>query len=430
MKIERSILRIIGLLGEMKEKDLSLYEKNLHSIGYVQDLGPLKEGALDKESEQYIKDYFYPDFRKSMFLQDDKKNTVRYIRNHLKPVTLKGQYKSDPTTYHARVTRSEIYLFKNQIGLFSLNIELAENADDLDTFSKFLNVVRSFKSKTEEEKEWIDWISEHYLNGQALRGENVLVDDFSGSKFKLFIAVDGDFQEYERSHLLYDLATASRIGSAGGEGVNAPDPHYFNELMQKRITVFKNCEALCLFDSFCCVGNNQLESFRYDSWGYTYFRIYLYRLFFKYNLYRYNSMIHLKSEDTVNYRDQFESFLNIYNISHISFNFLGNELFKKTGEALELDNELKTFRERINNLSATIQETRQRKTNILLGLVTALSGVQYVGPGYDILKNIKEKLEWNDFVFFLVVGLLVLIIGAGIFYYLFPEKIKKWLSRK
>jgi hypothetical protein len=141
-------------------------------------------------------------------------------------------------------------------------------------------------------------------------------------------------------------------------------------------------------------------------------------------------MIHLKSEDTVNYRDQFESFLNKYNISHISFNFLGNELFKKTGEALELDNELKTFRERINNLSATIQETRQRKTNILLGLVTALSGVQYVGPGYDILKNIKEKLEWNDFVFFMVIGLLVLIIGAGIFYYLFPEKIKKWLFRK
>ena len=57
-------------------------------------------------------------------------------------------------------------------------------------------------------------------------------------------------------------------------------------------------------------------------------------------------------------RDQFEQFLNKYNISHISFNFLGNELFNKTGKALELEQELTTFRERIKNISQTLQEQR------------------------------------------------------------------------
>ena len=41
-------------------------------------------------------------------------------------------------------------------------------------------------------------------------------------------------------------------------------------------------------------------------------------------------MINEKNVKNSKLRDQFEKFLNKYNISHISFNFLGNELFNKT----------------------------------------------------------------------------------------------------
>ena len=83
--------------------------------------------------------------------------------------------------------------------------------------------------------------------------------------------------------------------------------------MTNRIAVFKNWEAVCLFDSFCCIGDKNLNepgSISYISWDYTYFRIYLYRLFFKYNLYRYNSMINEADAKKILLRDHFESFLN------------------------------------------------------------------------------------------------------------------------
>ena len=141
-------------------------------------------------------------------------------------------------------------------------------------------------------------------------------------------------------------------------------------------------------------------------------------------------MIHNKGEDTVKYRDQFEQFLNKYNISHISFNFLGNELFKKIGDALELESELGTFRERINNLSAAIQEERQTKTNFLLQAVTVLSGISSVGPVFDILKEVEDWLGWSDPVFYSVLAILIIIIGLGVLYYLMPEKVRKWIPRK
>ena len=203
--------------------------------------------------------------------------------------------------------------------------------------------------------------------------------------------------------------------------------------MTNRIAVFTNWEAVCLFDSFCCIGDKNLNepgSISYISWDYTYFRIYLYRLFFKYNLYRYNSMINEANAKKILLRDQFESFLNKYNIGHISFNFLGNELFNKTGQALELDKELITFRERINNLSKVLQEERESKTNNLLQIVTLLSGITSVAPLIDMVNQAEKYLAWNPIIFYSIVSIIILTIVTGIIYYIFPELFKKIWKRK
>ena len=129
-------------------------------------------------------------------------------------------------------------------------------------------------------------------------------------------------------------------------------------------------------------------------------------------------------------RDQFESFLNKYNIGHISFNFLGNELFNKTGHALELDKELITFRERINNLSKVLQEERESKTNNLLQIVTVLSGLSSVAPAIDMINQAEQYLRWPPIIFYGLVSIIMLAIISGIVYYIFPELFKKlWKKR-
>ena len=141
-------------------------------------------------------------------------------------------------------------------------------------------------------------------------------------------------------------------------------------------------------------------------------------------------MINEADAKTIQLRDQFESFLNNYNIGHISFNFLGNELFNKTGEALELDKELNTFSERINNLSKQLQEERESKTNNLLQIVTVLSGLSSIAPAIDMINQAEQYLQWPPIIYYGLVSIITLTIISGIIYYIFPELFKKlWKKR-
>lgn len=141
-------------------------------------------------------------------------------------------------------------------------------------------------------------------------------------------------------------------------------------------------------------------------------------------------MINEADAKTIQLRDQFESFLNNYNIGHISFNFLGNELFNKTGEALELDKELNTFSERINNLSKQLQEERESKTNNLLQIVTVLSGLSSIAPAIDMINQAEQYLQWPPIMYYGLVSIITLTIISGIIYYIFPELFKKlWKKR-
>ena len=141
-------------------------------------------------------------------------------------------------------------------------------------------------------------------------------------------------------------------------------------------------------------------------------------------------MINEVDAKTIQLRDQFESFLNNYNIGHISFNFLGNELFNKTGEALELEKELNTFSERINNLSKQLQEERESKTNNLLQIVTVLSGLSSIAPAIDMINQAEQFLQWPPIIYYGLVTIIILTIISGIIYYIFPELFKKlWKKR-
>lgn len=291
---------------------------------------------------------------------------------------------------------------------------------------------------------WVNWIETNCLNGIQITSNDVNdvvhTDGFSGSKFKLYTLVD--FKENDalknpqvRDELLYDLGCVSPIGTAGGDFSFTPSESYFEELLNDKISVFNNYTILPLFDTFTVVGYNLLNFHQYgtkrSSWTQTYFRIYLYNLFIKYNLFRYNlDMEH----DSVKVRDEFESFLNTYNLSHISYNFLPNLIFHQHRKSLQIDEELEKFQERINRISQAIQKEQQKRSNLLLGIVGAMTSISSVKPILDILENSRSQIHLNGFLFYSTVGIIALCAAIPLLAYLFPEKkkqlLRKWKNRK
>ena len=435
-------IKIVGLLGDFTKKDAEIYQKKLISNGFrVDDYPIINDQDVIKRNlnlEKSLKDLFYPDFRNTMFLknqnEDRKLLSRRYINNTDQSlILLKKNYNDNNILeFPIIVSKTEIFLFPNQIGLFSLTIQINKDDKSLENINDIIFLSRQFETETNNGLKWHEWITKNLICDIELRSKlNKIVkaDEYSGSKFKVFSVIDCEEKE-NRSALLYDMATASKLTSGRGLGDFAPSSEYLEEVSKNKISVFNNWEALCLFDSFTCVGNGILkEDWQISTWEYTYFRIYLFRLFFKYNIYRYNSELHDKP---VKLRSQFEGFLNDYNLSHISFNFLPNELFEKMGLALKLDEELSAFQNRINKLSSAIQEEKQSRTNMLLQAVTALGAISSVQPILNGLSIAKDYLGLSSLLFYTLLMMLILGIVLFIINYIMPEKIasaKKYISR-
>jgi hypothetical protein len=431
--VQNYIIKIVGLLGIVNTtKDFSTFLEG----GYILDVGPKNDFEnIDVRKVQSLRDYFYPNFRNLMFLDDRTAGNYRFVRNSPIDVSFTSSKTISPflrESFQVTVDSSDLYVFENSFGLFSLSIKFkiptnfSNESLTLEAVSSLSNIVRNFHSLTDQGIEWHEWISSNILCGKLLRGENVIADDYSGSKFKLYTIIDLNHDANLRNHILYDLGTNSPLGSSLGEHFMSPNKDYFNSIIQKRIACFQNWEALPLFDSFTCVGVGQLQNtWQYESWDLVYFRIYLFRLYFKFSLFRYNSEVYSNADNIVLLRDQFENFLNRYNFSHISFNFLANEIFKKSGEALELDTELVSFREMINNLSKSIQERKQARTNLLLQAVTVLTSISSIGPIFIFLQQVQFYFKWSDLFFYCSLSVILFSMIVAIFIYLKPDKLKK-----
>ena len=443
-KVNTVSIKIVGLLGDFSKKEDAIYHQKLTINGFAVDDYPtvIKNDIItrDENLEKGLKDLFYPDFRNIMFFNSRNQNEEsrllgrRYINNTQHSISLlKKNYQDNSIVeFPIMVTKSEIFLFPDQIGLFALSLQIDKKEKSLEEINDLIFLSRQFETETNIGLKWHEWITKNVICGIDLRSDLekiVKADQYSGSKFKVFSVIDCEEKE-NRTALLFDMSTAAKLTSGKGVGDFAPSPEYLNEILINKISVFNNWEALCLFDSFTCIGKDILKhDWQISTWEYTYFRIYLFRLFFKYNIYRYNSELHDKP---VKLRNQFEGFLNDYNLSHISFNFLPNEIFEKTGKALKLDEELSAFQTRINKLSAAIQEEKQSRTNILLQAVTALGAISSVQPVLVGISAAKKYLGISSISFYAVFLILVLSIVLFVVNYIMPEKIKsirKYISK-
>jgi len=375
-----------------------------------------------------------------MFIKNDDKIDEEllsrrfYLLSNEHVTFVKRDWSSKKITakFSTNVIKSEIFLFGEQIGLFALTLKIDEDNLNLNFISDIINQCRNFDAEIDVNStdiiygpKWHQWISKNYLSHTVIRDEKkkIKVDEFSGSKFKVFSVHDCEVSNDQRNDLLFYLGTSSPIMKSIYEGFYAPHPEYFESIMKNKISIFNNWESLCLFDSFTTIGKGVLfNDDNKKTWEDSYFRIYLFRIFFKYNLYRYNSDLH---DNTLKLRNQFEQFLNNYNLSHISFNFLPNEIFNKIGDALHLDEELNTFQNRINRISSAIQEEKQSRTNALLQFVSVLGGLGSVQPVFEGLSLAQKYLGWSNNLFYTLLTTILLGIAVGILAFLFPDHVKK-----
>jgi hypothetical protein len=188
---------------------------------------------------------------------------------------------------------------------------------------------------------------------------------------------------------------------------------------------------LALLDSFTVIGqgvfqNKEVNPFKFNTYNRVYFAIYIYNLYLRYNIFRFNSIFHL---DPVKTRDDFQQFLNQYNYSHISFNFLPNIFYKKIHQALDIDDEVAQFEKRLVGLATRLQEQQEKRQATLLGLISAVTTLSSAGDIMSLLEGFRGNLGWTAMTFYTLVVLLVLAVGLPALAYLFPELTRKFLKQ-
>jgi hypothetical protein len=426
--VSNALIRIVGVFETSSKLDATI--KRFKTSNYSEE--------IIKDESSFYKNYWYPEFRDLYFLKKEKSSAsiLKKSPNEIiEFIVREDKATNERTTLNAKIEDVEIFLFENKLDFFTIDLSIETNS--LSGYSDLMYCARSFETKILDNDsilKWVNYIENDILTGIKITSDTqkVKVDEYSGSKFKLYSVIDlkENIEQKIRLELLYDLGSVAKIGSAGGDEYFSPSESYLNQLLKNKITVFNNYDILPLFDSFTVLGTNILTeekgSFQNTTWSSLYFRIFLHNLYIKYNLFRFNSdMI----EDSVKVRDQFEQFLNNYNLSHISYNFLPNTIYQEHRKSLDIDAELSKFQKRINRISQAIQEEKQSRSNLLLGIVGFFTSISSISPILSFVNDIKVKSGFNALLFYglIVVGLFV--IGIPLLIYMFPDKFNK-LKRK
>ena len=424
--IENYILNITGVFNYDKEFLKKVAKSNYEDLTYSEDF------------EKFSKDFFYPDLRNQFFNNNKKRHTILVRENPGNSIVDLFQYKYKSTSEKSKelqlkIVDSRLDLFDEGFGLFTLNLKVQSEKTDLTKFSDAAFLARNFETNIEHNyyEKWHQYIEKEVLLGSSTRGQSVKVDEYSGSKYKLFMVLDiPELNEKETmKSLLFDIGTLSRIGSAIGSNYDSMDSDYVQQLIKKNtISVFNNWEGLALLDSFTVVGNKLLDNKdKIETYSTVYYGIYLYCLFLKYHLFKYNFEIADLDEDR---RSNFQDFLSKYYFNYISYNFLPTEIFNKIKTALDIEKELQLLNEKIVAVGQKIQEEQQDRTNKILGIVTVLSSLSSAQPVYDYLIIGQKILGWNVAFYWSVTISIVLLLLGGVAFYVFGKNILKWIKKR
>ena len=117
------------------------------------------------------------------------------------------------------------------------------------------------------------------------------------------------------------------------------------------------------------------------------------------------------------------------NLSHISYNFLPNLIYQQHRTSLETDLELDKFQKRINRISQSIQEEEQKRSNLLLSIVSVLASISSIQPIFEVLEKVRIEYSFNTTLYYTLISLLGLFAGLRLLIYLYPDKYKLFKRR-
>ncbi|MFN5373664.1 MAG: hypothetical protein ACK5A8_04925, partial [Flavobacteriia bacterium] len=253
LKANAAIIRVVGIFEEKYSKKL---EQRLQRIGY-------KKEVLQNATKGFLKNTFYPEFRDLMFLGEEESSAQVFQLQHVPSITFLKKAGANIIEISTNIQQVEVFLFENGLHFFALELDPKEL--ELSKLSDLMFCARSFETKMKNqdlEITWVDWIEKNYLDNIQISSKSdkkIHVDEFSGSKFKLFTVIDlpeneNNIDIVTRENLLYDLGSVAQIGTAGGNSYLTPSDEYFKTLMKEKIAVFNNYTILPLFDTFTVLG--------------------------------------------------------------------------------------------------------------------------------------------------------------------------------
>jgi hypothetical protein len=417
-KVNNYVLKITGVFNH----DSEFLKKALIS-GY-------KNLEYTQRQLDFNKDYFYPDFRKQFFSNDRKRHPILVNENAENSIV---KLSKKDKKLELKILDSRLDLFEDGFALFTINLKIQSSKISVTQFSDAAFLVRNFETEIEHTNcnHWHQYIESEILLGTTTRGESIGVDDYSGSKYKLFIVLDVPQVDDNKtiSNILFDVGTLARVGSAIATTYDSMDKNYTEQLIKNNsISIYNNWKGLALLDTFTVVGKDVLDKdYKLETFGSVYHSIYLYCLFVKYNLFKFNYEIADLDEDR---RSQFQGFITKYYYNYISYNFLPTEIINKINNALDIEKELKIINDKIDLVGKQIQEEQQERTNKILGIVTVLSSLSSAQAVYGYLLFGQKWLGWNFALYWTVAVTVALVISGGVGFYIFGNEIIKWFKKR
>ncbi len=442
--INAALIKVTGVFSFSKKRISQFTQIGYDTIPLVDNMPGKDEPEYEKSLQQAVettrkwyRDNYYREFAALMFTGDDDRHPMKALQ---RKQCFDLKFLLGPTDNRriisAQCVNQELFLFNNEVGILSLTFE--PEVLDFYKISDLTVALKSFDTLMEfegQQSTFHEFISKELLAGILLRGANVQADDYSGSKFKIYSIIStedpDDGKTYSRDKLVYEIGTGSRIGDIGSNGFNSPSEEYFQELMQNSIKVFNNYTGLALLDSFTVIGQGVMKSrsehfLSFNTYNRVYFAIYVFNLYIRYNIFRFNAIFNANPVKT---RDEFQQFLNEYNFSHISFNFLPNIFHQKIHSALNIDNEIEHFEKRLGGLATSIQEDQEKRQATLLAIVSVLTGLSSVSDIFELLEKFRALTGLHTPLFYTLLVLLLIIIAIPALAYLFPNYAKKVINR-
>ena len=405
--VNKSVIIFSGLFSYTADEKLSIQKRSKHNK--VVSLYP-----------DVICNQYYPVFRK--FILNNCSDDYLQIVNE--------------NTYSLKLNDEEIIVedvrlsfFDDEIGLgmYSFKVKFQQQP----SFGRLIYLIRNlrlFGTKvfmTTKEITVVDFIEQNILRCEdnpatplkCKIDKSSKVYSYSGNKLKTFVALEFDEipKGYSHEEALFEIGTFTDFPTSKlSVAENSPASSYFDSIISTRISVYRNWSGLALFDSFVLIGERDYLkgpdtiSMICES----YFKIFLFNLYVKFYLFKANSDLEEKGDKFS--KRQLYSFLQKYDLKHISYNFLPNLIHDKIREASEIDLELDAVRSKIEMLDSLRQERFSRKLNWFLAGISVLTIVSFLNDLPDVYKDIfgckPENLR-------LSATYIILLVSTVVFFY-------------